>query len=71
MFDFSHPAFRPLWLRIVVVAVALGWAAFEALTGAPVWAMVFGALGAAAAWGLLIAYEPPASGTSSKREDKP
>lgn len=70
MFDFSHPAFRPLWLRIVVVAVALGWAAFEALTGALVWAMVFGALGAAAAWGLLIAYEPPESDAPSNRKDK-
>ena len=70
MFDFSHPAFRPLWLRIAVVAVALGWAAFEALAGAPVWALVFGALGAAAAWGLLIAYEPPASDDPSNRKDK-
>lgn len=83
MFDFSHPAFRPLWLRLAVVAVALGWALFEALTGGLVWAMVFGALGTAAAWGLLIAYEPPppasdkpasdkpASDPASKKEDKP
>lgn len=24
MFDFTHPFFRPLWLRALVVAVALG-----------------------------------------------
>ena len=57
MFDFSHPFFRPLWRRILIVAVALGWALFEAVTGNPGWAVVFGALGAVALWGLLIAYD--------------
>ncbi len=61
MFDFSHPFFRPLWRRIVIVAVALGWALFEAVTGSPGWALIFGALGAVALWGLLIAYEGPRS----------
>jgi hypothetical protein len=61
MFDFSHPFFRPLWRRVVIVAVALGWALFEAVTGSPGWALIFGALGAVALWGLLIAYERPRS----------
>ncbi len=58
MFDFSHPFFRPLAVRLLAVALALGWALVEALTGSPGWALIFGAIGAAAAWGLLIAYDP-------------
>jgi hypothetical protein len=58
MFGFDHPFFRPLWRRILVTSVTLGWAAFELATGEPFWAILFGALGAAALWGLLIAYDP-------------
>jgi hypothetical protein len=61
MFGFDHPFFRPLWRRIVVVGLTLGWAAFELATGNPFWAILFGALGAAALWGLLINYSPPGS----------
>lgn len=65
MFDFSHPAFRPLWVRIGTVAVALGWAATEALDGDPGWAILFAALGAAAVWGLFVARPP----TRTDRKD--
>lgn len=58
MFDFSHPVFRPLWVRLLVVAVALGWALIEAVGGSPGWALIFGAIGAVAVWGLLITYDP-------------
>jgi hypothetical protein len=60
MFNFSHPFFRPLWLRVLVVCVALGWALVEILTGSPGWAIIFGALGAVAFWGLIVAYDPSA-----------
>ena len=58
MFDFSHPVFRPLWVRVLVVAVALGWALTEAVGGNPGWALIFGAIGAVAVWGLLLTYDP-------------
>ena len=58
MFDFGHPFFRPLWVRVVVVAVALGWALYEFATGAPFWGILFGALGLYAAWHLLMRYDP-------------
>ncbi|PKQ07547.1 MAG: hypothetical protein CVT71_01010 [Alphaproteobacteria bacterium HGW-Alphaproteobacteria-10] len=57
MFGFDHPFFRPLWRRIVTVAVTIGWAVFELTTGSPFWAILFGALGVATLWGLLIAYK--------------
>ena len=56
MFNFDHPWFEPYWRRILVVAVCLGWAVVEGLTGAPMWAALFGAAGGYAAWRLLFAY---------------
>ena len=35
--DTDHPMFRPLWVRLLVVAVCLGWAAFEFIDGSPFW----------------------------------
>ncbi len=46
-FDLNHPFFKPLWIRILVTGIALGWAVIEAMTGEPFWAILFGA---AAAW---------------------
>ncbi len=43
--DPNHPFFRPLWVRVLCVALALAWAAFEASTGAVFWAILFGAAG--------------------------
>ncbi|ANT60703.1 hypothetical protein AYJ57_10185 [Salipiger sp. CCB-MM3] len=62
MFDFSHPFFRPLWLRVAITAVCLGWGLLEIAIGGPGWAVVFLGLGAICAYKLLIAYEPPADG---------
>lgn len=60
MLDASHPFFRPLWLRVLVVGVTCGWALVEVVTGSPGWAIIFGAMGAMALWKLLIAYAPAA-----------
>lgn len=46
----QHPFFRPVWRRWLTVAFCFGWAAFELINGSPLWAMIFGALGVAAAW---------------------
>ena len=43
--DPHHPFFRALWVRILSVAQPLGWALFEASTGAIFWAILFGAAG--------------------------
>ena len=59
-FDFSHPIYRPLWVRLAVVGGSLGWAAVEAWRGSPGWALIFGAAGAVALWGLFLTYDPDA-----------
>jgi hypothetical protein len=53
--DTDHPMFRPMWVRILVVALCLGWAAFEFVGGSPFWGMLFGALGAYAGHAFFIA----------------
>jgi hypothetical protein len=54
LFELQHPFFRPLWRRVLVVAICLGWAVFELATGSPFWAIIFGALGATAVWQLFL-----------------
>ena len=53
MIDPTDPFFAPLWRRVVIVALCLGWALFEVATGSPGWALMFGAAGAYAAFKLL------------------
>jgi hypothetical protein len=63
LLDLRHPWFRPLWRRIAVVAVCLGWAGFEVWGGSVFWAILFGAAGLYAAWCFFIAWqEPPGNG---------
>lgn len=64
--DASHPFFRPLWVRVVVVAFCLGWALVEFASGAPFWGILFGALGLWAAYEFFIA----AGGGTSDKEDE-
>lgn len=58
LIDPSHPMYKPLWVRILIVAVCFGWAAVETLGSQPFWAMLSGALGAYAAWMLLLNFKP-------------
>lgn len=58
LFDFNHPFFKPLWLRIAIVVVCLGWGAFEFVAGAAFWGTVFCAVGALAAYGFFVTFAP-------------
>ena len=58
LIDPNHPFFRPLWVRVLTVAVPLGWAMFEASTGALAWAIMFGAAGLYALWALFLQGRP-------------
>ena len=61
LLDPAHPFFAPLWRRIIIVVLTLGWAAFEIMTGNPFWAILFGAVGVHCTYQLLIAYPGPGS----------
>ena len=49
-FDLQQDFFRPLWRRVVMVLFCLGRAAFEFITGAPFWGMIFAGAGLLAVW---------------------
>lgn len=58
LFDFNHPFFKPLWIRIAVVSVAALWGIFEFTNGATFWGVLFVALAAVAFHGLFITFAP-------------
>lgn len=60
LIDPKHSFYRPLAVRLIIVAVCLGWAILELTTGEPFWAILSGALGVYAAWMLLVNYTPVA-----------
>jgi hypothetical protein len=66
-FDFSHPLYKPLWVRALIVGICAAWSLFEFVSGTQAWAMLFGGLGAVAFYGLFI---QPGAG-SGARPDKP
>lgn len=75
LIDPNHPAYRPLWARILIVAVCLGWALVEITTGDPFWAVLSGGAGIYAAYMLFWNYKPQPETTepmppSEGQEDK-
>ena len=48
--DFKHPFYAPVWIRLSVVAVCVGWGLFELSNAAYGWAMIFIGLGIFAGW---------------------
>ncbi|SFP76545.1 hypothetical protein [Tranquillimonas alkanivorans] len=61
-FNLDHPMFRPLWVRLLVVALLLGWALVEIGQGAYFWALIFGASGLYCAWGFFVTFDPDGKG---------
>jgi len=67
--DNSHPFFRPLWRRVVLVAFCAAWALFELLyVGDQTWAIMVGIVAAYAAWAFLITYDPAPPEPGAPRE---
>jgi hypothetical protein len=60
LFDLHHPFFAPLWRRIAVTLLCLGWGLFEFVMGSPFWGTLFAGLGAYCAWVFLFDYKPQA-----------
>ena len=61
-FDLQVPFFRPLWRRVLVVVICLGWAVFEFATGATFWGMIFCAMGIYALWQFFLSEWPQDTG---------
>lgn len=70
LIDPSHRFYRPLLVRVAIVAVCLGWAIVEATAGEPIWGLAVGAVGVYAAWMLLLNFTPaPEEAASPPRDD--
>lgn len=48
--DAAHPFFRPLWRRVALTAVCVGWALVEWLGGEPMWALIATAMTFYSVW---------------------
>ena len=44
LIDLEHPFFKPVWIRVAVVAVCAGWALLEFANGNVLWGVFFGGL---------------------------
>ena len=44
LIDVRHPFFLPLWRRVLVTVLLVGWTLFEIGWGGPFWALLFGGL---------------------------
>ncbi|MBB3589931.1 hypothetical protein FHX08_000275 [Rhizobium sp. BK529] len=58
LIDPNHPAYRHLWVRILIVAVCFGWAGLEFIGGDPFWGVLAGAVGAYAFYMLIWTFDP-------------
>jgi hypothetical protein len=59
MNDNRHPFYRPLWIRVTMVAIAGTWAVVEwSLGGATLWAYVATGMFAYGIWAFFITYRP-------------
>lgn len=69
-FDLQKPFYRPLWLRIAIVALCLGWAAVEFANAAPLWGMLFAAIGVYAGYQFFVVFDPKPDPTDDKYRDR-
>ena len=67
--DVQSPVLRPLWLRVVIVALCLGWALFELSGGAVFWSILFGAAGLYLGYQFFVVFDP-ADKIDAKEGDK-
>lgn len=65
LIDPKHSFYRPLGVRVAIVAVLVVWFGLELMIGASFWLVIVGALAVYCAWVLLIRFpaqepsEPP------------
>ena len=64
-FDVQSPIFRPVWLRLLIVAACLGWALMELTGGSAFWAVIFGASGVYLGYQFFVVFDP-----DQKEDDK-
>ena len=57
----DHPFYRPLWVRIALTAVVIGWSVLEWTHGEAFWGVLTAAASAWAIWTFFLGYDPDAA----------
>ncbi|MFK3692284.1 hypothetical protein ACI2J4_18665 [Agrobacterium tumefaciens] len=70
--DTSHPLYRPLWVRLLIVGFCAAWAIIEFVNREFFWGTIVAGIGAYAAYELLVKFKPAnASAKSADVADVP
>lgn len=56
--DTSHPLYRPLWVRLLIVGFCAAWAVVEFVNREFFWGTIVAGIGAYAAYELLLKFKP-------------
>nr|WP_234823793.1 hypothetical protein [Agrobacterium pusense] len=56
--DTSHPLYRPLWVRLLIVGFCAAWAVIEFVNREFFWGTIVAGIGAYAAYELLLKFKP-------------
>jgi hypothetical protein len=56
--DLQIPFYKPLWIRVLLTGLCLGWAGFELYMGSVFWAILFGSVGLYCLHQFFIAFDP-------------
>jgi hypothetical protein len=57
-FDLQQPFYKPLWIRLLITALCLGWTVVELMGGNVFWAILFGSVGVYCVHQFFIAFDP-------------
>ncbi|MEF2550304.1 DUF3329 domain-containing protein [Aurantimonas sp. A2-1-M11] len=57
----AHPFYRPLWVRVCLVASLVAWSALEWFHAASFWGIVTAAAAVWAIWTFFVTYDPNAA----------
>ncbi|KQY15458.1 hypothetical protein [Rhizobium sp. Root482] len=71
LIDADHPFYRPLWVRLLVIAFCVGWTAFEFWNGNTTWGMIFLAVSAYTTCVLVIFFKPKPETIEPAKGDDP
>lgn len=65
--DTSHPLYRPLWVRLLIVGFCAAWAVIEFVNREFFWGTIVAGIGAYAAYELLLKFKPANDAAKSAR----
>ncbi|WP_244464708.1 DUF3329 domain-containing protein [Martelella endophytica] len=68
MFDLKHPMLKPLWVRLVLIAVCFAWAVVELTMGSLYWAIAVAIIGLYMAWVFFVSADRTYFSSNDKEE---